>query len=165
MIDLCNISEKWVREARYLLIYEASALSFNQNFKGIKPVAGTHLLKISLSPHHFSRQVSLKTKDKNDYFDIKIQFSLLDLTHENRTLLYSFHRKRNFVAVLVSNAEMLVLGNDRERLSIAVDDNIQDNTSGKDTFEITLTGQTIIFPSINKITESFRVLLFVPPLE
>lgn len=162
---LCNLPENFTREARYLLIYEASALSFNQNFKGEKPVAGTQLLKIAINPYAFSRQISLKNKDKNDYFDIKIQFSFFDLSFEKKQQLYNFHKKRKFVVVLASNAEIITLGNDREPISISVEDNIQDNASGKDSFEITLTGQTIIFPQQSKITEPFRVLLFTPPLE
>ena len=48
-------------------------------------------------------------------------------------------------------------------LSLAIDDNIVDNGTGKDLFTISLTGQTIIFPTLGKITEKFRVLLFLPP--
>lgn len=165
MTHLCNKSENFVREARYLLIYDASSLTFNKNFKGEKPIAGTHLLKVELHPTMFSRNVSLKTKDKNDYIDIKIQFSFLDLTLENKEILYKLHKKRKYVAVLASNIEMMTLGNDREPISISVDDNIMDNASGKDVFEITLTGQTIIFPRHTKITEPFRVLFFTPPLQ
>ncbi|MDT9499152.1 hypothetical protein [Capnocytophaga canimorsus] len=165
MMHLCNISEDFIREVRYLLLYDANSLSFNENFKGNKPVAGKHLLRVDLHPNAFSRGISIKTKDKSDYIDIKLQFSFFDLSFTNRNIWFDFHKKQKYVVILASNTEMISLGNHREPLTLSVNDNIVDNASGKDAFQITLTGQTILLPKQSKITEPFRVLFFAKPLK
>ena len=86
------------------------------------------------------------------------------MSKETRLRLISFHKKRKYVIALVSQQEMLVVGNEREPFSFSIDDNILDNGTGKDSFLISLTGQTIIFPTLSKITEKFRVLFFLPPM-
>ncbi|CEN54434.1 hypothetical protein [Capnocytophaga canis] len=165
MSHLCNISEDFIREARYLLIFNAKDYSFNENFKGNKPIAGTHLMRIELHPHSFSRKISLKTKDKNDYIDVNLKFPFLDLTPQNKETLYNLHKKREYAIILASNTEMITLGNNREPMTLSIDDEINDNGSGKDSFSVTITGQTIIFPRQSKITDMFRVLLFTYPFE
>lgn len=159
-MHLCNTPEDFVREARYLLIYDAKNFSFNENFRGIEQPSSQELLKIDIPAPTLQRQISLKEKDQNDFFDIKLQFSFFDLDFKYRNILYSFHKRRKYTIVLFSNTEMMILGNDREPMSISIQDHISDNTLGKDAFQITITGQSIIFPKQTKIKERFRVLFF-----
>ncbi len=52
---------------------------------------------------------------------------------------------------------MMVIGNDRERLSVDILDSIKDNGKGKDHFSVKITGETIIYPAQNlrNITDNF----------
>lgn len=165
-IQICNLPEDFTREIRYVLIFDAQNFTFNQNFKGLTPSENQFLLKISLqNPANYSRKIDIKTQNDNDYYDIKISAPVYDISKENRLQLINFHKKRKYVVALVSAQEMLVLGNHREPLTLSVDDNIKDDGSGKDFFNVNITGQTIVFPTLSKITEKFRVLLFLPPLK
>lgn len=165
-IKICNIPENFTREIRHILIFNAKTFSFNQNFRGLTPNENDFLLKISLqNPSNYSRKIDIKTQHHNDYYDLKISVPVYDLSKENRLHLIDFHKKRKYVVALVSAQEMLVLGNHREPLTLSIDDNIKDDGSGKDFFDVNITGQTIVFPTLGKITEKFRVLLFMPPLK
>lgn len=164
--ELCNLPEDFTREIRYLLLYDAKNFTFNQNLKGLVPPADNFLLKIFLhNASSYGRNIDIKQENDNDYFDIKITFPIFDVSRSSRMQLFDFHKKRKYVAVLVSQQETLALGNHREPLTLTVDDHIKDNGSGKDSLNITLRGQSIIFPTIGKITEKFRVLFFLPPMK
>ncbi|CAA0170706.1 conserved hypothetical protein [Tenacibaculum maritimum] len=164
METLCNTPEEFTREISHLFIYDASILSFNENYKGQYPPVDKHLLKIPVQTiDTYKRKFSLKRQNKNKYFKIDIAVEFYDLTFENRELLYSYDNDRKYLVVAVSNKEMMVLGNNRERLSIDIIDKINDNGKGKDHFLIRVTGETIIFPMLRKVTEPFRVLFFAHP--
>ncbi len=167
MKHLCNLPENFTREIKHILIYDASALSFNENLKGLYPPADAYLVKIDVNNiSDYRRMFTLKQQNKNDYFKIDITVPVLDLSFENRKTLYSLNKNRNYLIVTVSNKEMTVIGNNRERLSINILDGIRDNGKGKDHLSIKITGETIIQPAQNlrNITDNFRVLLFSYPL-
>lgn len=162
--DLCNIAENFTREIKHILIYDSEALSFNQNLRGQYPNPKSYLLKIDVhNIGDYKRLFNLKKQNKNDYFKIDISIPFLDLSFENRDKLYKFNKNRAYLIVTVSNKEMMVLGNDRERLSVDIFDHIQDNGKGKDQFTIKITGETIIYPTMRNVTDAFRVLLFSYP--
>ncbi len=164
--NLCNNPENITREIRNILIYDADSLSFNDNLNGIYPNAENYLFKFRVATlNDYHRSVTMKIKNKNDYFKINLSFSFIDLTLENRELLYKLHRRKKFAIVTESNMETSVLGNSREPLTITINDKVKDNGSGKDVFKIDITGETTIFPITRKITKPFRVLLFAPPLK
>lgn len=164
--QICNIAEDFTREIRYVLIYNATDFTFNQNFRGLTPLEDAYVLKIMIqNPAHYSRKIDIKSQHNNDYNDIKIDIPIYDLSKDNKQKLIDFHKKRKYVVVLVSAQETMVLGNHREPLTLSFDDNIKDDGSGKDMFNLQITGQTIVFPKIGKITEKFRVLLFLLPLK
>lgn len=164
--DLCNYAENFTREIEYILIYDAKALSFNDNLKGLYPPTEGYLLKIPVdNKSDYKRFFGLKKQNKNDYFKVDISVPFLNLTFINRQKLYEFNKDRQYLVVTVSNKEMMVMGNDRERLSINIFDNIKDDGKGKDVFTIKITGETIIYPVIRKVSDNFRVLLFSYPLE
>lgn len=161
---LCNIPESFTREIRYLLIYDASILSFNDNYKGLYPPTDSYLVKLPIRAiKGFKRNFSLKKQNKNKYFKINFVTQFFDLTFENTQDLYALDKDRAYLIVAVSNKEMMVLGNDRERLSIDIVDKIKDNGSGQDYFSINIKGETIIYPQLRKVTEPFRVLFFAHP--
>lgn len=166
MTEFCNLSENFIREICYLLIYDAEALSFNANFRGDYPEPNAYIHKIEIhTPAAYKRKVRLKKQNKNDYFDIDIRIPIFDLSFKNREQLYALHARRKYMIVTASNIETLALGNHRERLNIEILDNIRDDGSGKDQFIIKITGKTIIKPQLRKVTPAFRVLLFTPPFE
>ncbi|MEQ3501126.1 hypothetical protein ABMY20_15330 [Tenacibaculum sp. SSH1-16] len=164
--ELCNTPEDFIREIRHVIVYNASVLTFNQNLKGLYPPTIEYLYKIPVqTPESFKRRFRLKKQNKNNYFTIDLSFPFFDLTFQNRAKLYDLAKDNNYVVVVASNREMMVLGNDRERLSIDVIDNIQDNSRGKDHFSIQITGETIIHPLLRKVSEPFRVLFFANRLQ
>ena len=116
----------------------------------------SHVLLFDAASLSFNQNLRALTPDINSY--------LLRIDLHNPTPI-SFHKQRKYVVALVSQQEMLIVGNAREPFTLTVDDNITDNGKGADTYVVTLTGQTIIFPNISKITEKFRVLFFLPPLQ
>ncbi len=167
MKHICNLSENFTREIKHILIYDANALSFDENLRGLYPPSNDFLLKIDVyNITDYRRIFALKQQNKNDYFKIDINIPILDLNFENRKTLYSFNKNRKYLIVTVSNKEMMVIGNSRERLSIDIHDEIKDNGKGKDHFVVKITGETIIPPanSFRNISENFRVLLFTYPL-
>ena len=164
-MEICNNPEDFTREIQHILIFDASKFSCNQNFKALTPDINSYLLKIQLhNPSAYQRKITIKEQNDNNYYDVKISLPVYELSKETRLRLISFHKKRKYVIALVSQQEMLVVGNEREPFSFSIDDNILDNGTGKDSFLISLTGQTIIFPTLSKITEKFRVLFFLPPM-
>lgn len=166
MLNLCNLPESFTREISHVLLFEAASFSFNQNLRALTPNENSYLLRIDLhNPAPYNRKVSIKQQNHNDYFDIQVSLPIYDLSKDTRKKLIGFHKQRRYVVALVSEQEMLVVGNAREPFTLTIDDNIVDNGKGSDTYIVTLTGQTIIFPNISKITEKFRVLFFAPPLQ
>ena len=49
---------------------------------------------------------------------------------------------------MISNTEKMLVGNDREPLTIEVLDNKKDDNSGTDEYNISITGETILTPKI-----------------
>ena len=155
--ELCNIGEDFTREIRHVLLFDAASFTFNQNLRALTPDPNAALVKLRVAhPSGYNRKISLKEQNHNDYFDMKVTFPIYELSKEVRLKLISMHKKRKYVVALVSAQEMLVVGNHREPFSLT--------GTGKDLFTISLTGQTIIFPTLGKITEKFRVLMFLPPI-
>jgi len=166
MIDICNIPEPFTREISHVLLFDAASFSFNQNLRALTPDVNSYLLRIDLhNPSPYNRKVSIKQQNHNNYYDVQVSLPIYDLSKETRKKIISFHKQCKYVVALVSQQEMLIVGNAREPFTLSVDDNITDNGRGADTYVVTLTGQTIIFPNISKITEKFRVLFFLPPLQ
>lgn len=161
---LCNVPESFTREIRHLLIYDANSLTFNENYKGLYPENDAYLAKFFVqTKEKFKRSFSLKKKNFNRFFSINISFELYDLSFRNRKIIDKLSNDKKYLIVLVSNREMIVLGNKREPLTIDVFDRIFDNGKGNDHFLINIKGETLISPMIRKVTEPFRVLFFTHP--
>ena len=60
----------------------------------------------------------------------------------------SYFNERKFAVVVISNTEKMLVGNDREPLTIEVLDNKKDDNSGTDEYNISITGETILTPKI-----------------
>ena len=163
--ELCNIGEDFTREIRHVLLYPAKDFSFNQNLRALTPDPNAYLTKLAVAhPSGYVRKIAMKEQNHQTYYDVKISFPIYDLRKETRLKLIDLHHKRRYVVALLSAQEMLVLGNEREPFSLTIEDQIQDNGTGKDQFVVSISGQTILFPTLGKITEKFRVLLFLPPI-
>lgn len=164
-LHICNITENFTREIRHILLFDSQEFTFNQCLKGLAPET-PFLVKIDLHhPGAYERKIDLKTQHNTDFYDVKVTIPIYDVSPKSRLKLFELHKRKKYVVGLVSAQETLILGNKREPFSLLIDDNIKDDGSGKDFFNVTITGQTLIFPSTNKITERFRVLLFMPPLK
>ena len=111
-MEICNNPEDFTREIQHILIFDASKFSFNQNFKALTPDINSYLLKIQLhNPTAYQRKITIKEQNDNNYYDVKISLPVYELSKETRLRLISFHKKRKYVIALVSQQEMLVVGN------------------------------------------------------
>lgn len=141
-----NKAESFFREIRFIEIYNAADISYMDNFSGVFPVLQEPLYKIDIVPETFSRSLKTKKKDGNYFYDVDFGFPLLDLSKSDEC--YEQFNKEGFAVVLTSNTEKLMLGNDRELLTIEFIDNKKDDNSGNDDCNFSITGQTIIPPKV-----------------
>ncbi len=75
---ICNLSENFTREIKHILIYDATALSFNENLRGLYPPADGYLLKIDVQ--NISDYHRIFACDKTSRFFLFTIFFLIDLT-------------------------------------------------------------------------------------
>lgn len=143
-----NTQEDFVREIRTIAIYPSSAITFQQNMEGTPPNIDDVLYASKVNPEDYERKLPTKRKEGNNYYEVDINYPLLRMNKEFRAAFYENFNKKGFAAVLHSNTEMMILGNDREPLSIDFIDGIKDNGSGNDQFNINITGNTIIPPKV-----------------
>ncbi|WP_300685502.1 hypothetical protein [Chryseobacterium sp.] len=160
-----NIPEDFFRELTGVLIYDNNKISYidQLNNKFPNPEDATHKFKIL--PGSANRSIPTKLINRNIIYSPDISFPFVDLSVKNRDHLYEdFNIFDQFAVVLVSNTEMMMLGNDRFPLSISVTDNVKDDGSGNDSFSLNISGDTILPPSVYKIIPTFKVLFFIPPI-
>jgi len=165
MQNYCNKPEDFFRELKGILIYDKNQISYIDQLKGKFPQPDDAQFKFSVLPGDASRKIPTKLLSGNIYYQPDITISLVDLAVKNRDEWYeSFNILNEFAVVLVSNTEMMMLGNDRFPMSITVNDNINDEGSGNDSFSLNIYGDTILAPSVYKIISKFKVLFFIPPI-
>ena len=146
-----NKAESFYREIRSIEIYNASDVSYIDNFKGIFPNSNLCLYKFEIVPETFSPKILTKTQNGNYFTDIDISFSLLDLSKDNIDKCYEYFNKKNFSIVLISNIEKMLLGNEKEKLKVEFIDGKKNDASGSDECFISITGDTIISPKIKNL--------------
>lgn len=146
-----NKAESFYREIRRIEIYKASDVTYINNFNGVFPNPELALYIFDIVPESYARKIPTKTQNNNYYFDIDVSFSLLDMSQENIDKCYKYFNKKDFSAVLITNIEKLLVGNDREKLKVEFIDNKKDDNSGNDECTITISGDTIIQPKIQSL--------------
>ena len=147
-----NKAESFYREIRRIEIYQASDISYIDNFQGIFPDSNLCLYKFDITtPESFTPKILTKTQNGNYFTDIDISFSLLDLSKDNIDKCYEYFNKKKFAIVLISNIEKMLLGNDREKLKVEFIDGKKNDASGSDECYISITGDTIINPKIQNL--------------
>lgn len=160
-----NTPEDFFRELNGILIYDKDQISYIDQLNDKFPLPEDALYKFRVLPGSGNRSIPTKLNNRNILYIPDISFPLVDLTVKNRTEWYSnFNVFDQFAVVLVSNTEMMMLGNDLFPLSITVTDNIKDDGSGNDSFSMNISGSTILPPSVYKIVPKFKVLFFIPPV-
>ncbi|MDV3662464.1 hypothetical protein CMU51_00115 [Elizabethkingia anophelis] len=165
MRHYCNLPENFIRELKGVLIYDKSKISYIDQYNNIFPQPEDALYKFRILPADPDRKIPTKLNEDNVSYSLDIVLSLVDLSIKNREEWYSkFNKFRKFAIVLVSNSEMVMIGNERYPMSITVTDNIKDDGSGNDSFGMNIYGDTIISPKMYKIAEKFKVLFFLPRL-
>ena len=143
-----NKSETFFREIRKIEIYEASAVSYEDNFAGNFPDPEGIKYVFDIVPEDFSRKIARKTRTGNYFHEIDLGFPLLKMDKTNVEKYQEYFNKEKFAVVLISNTDKMMLGNDREPLKIEVLDNRKDNNSGNDEYYLSITGETILTPKI-----------------
>lgn len=146
-----NLAEKFYREIRSIEIYPASAVSYIDNYNAVFPTIDKALYVFEIVPESYTRKLPTKTQNKNYFFDVDINFSVLDLSKETTKKCYEYFNKRGFAIVLNSNTERMMLGNDREDLTIDFLDGKKDDNSGNDENTISITVETIIPPKTQNL--------------
>ena len=152
MEHFTNKSESFYREIRSIEIYNASDVSYIDNFQGIFPDSNLCVYKFDITtPESFTPKILTKTQNGNYFTDIDISFSLLDLSKDNIDKCYEYFNKKNFSIVLISNIEKMLLGNEKEKLKVEFIDGKKNDASGSDECFISITGDTIINPKIQNL--------------
>ena len=146
-----NKAETYFREVRGIEVYKSSDILYDDNFKGIYPVLQVPLFKFDIVPDTFSRKVLTKTKNGNYFYDVDLGFPLLDLDPDIIAKCYEYFNRKGFAVVFITNVEKLLLGNDREELTIEFIDGKKDDASGTDECNFSITGKTIIPPKYKKL--------------
>lgn len=146
-MEIISNADGFVREIRSIEVYNASDVSFIDIHKGTVPQLQKIVVFKNIIPEDFNRTIKLKYNNDNLYFDIDILFALYTAdTRLNSTTRVVFG-KRKFAVKLITNADELWLGNDREPLTIDLQDSFKDDNSGTDKYEVSIYGSTIIDPN------------------
>lgn len=146
-----NKSEKFYREIRSIEIYPAASVPYIDNFKGIFPNPDDCLYQFEIIPETFNRKIPTKTQNGNYFYEIDLNFSLLDLSATAKEKYQNNFNKKYFAVVLVSNVNKMLLGNDREKLKVEFIDGQKDDNSGTDEDTLAISGSTIIPPKIKDL--------------
>ncbi|MFL9835007.1 hypothetical protein [Chryseobacterium terrae] len=165
MQNFTNIPENFFRELRGILVFDKTKISYLNQLAGKFPKPDEALYKYCVLSGDASRSIPTNNVAGNASYAPDISVSLVNLSVQNREDWYEkLNRFNSFAVILISNTEMMMLGNDRFPLSITVNDNIADNGSGDDSFILRIFGETIIEPKVYKIIPKFKVLFFIPPI-
>ena len=151
MVKVESIPDYFFREIRKIEVYKASQYSFNDLF--IEKVLSSQPILVfeNIIPEEFDRSISRRSRNGNYYFDIDISFSLYNLNPMDISIWSILLNKKDFVVVLRTNTEFMVLGNDTEPLRIESHDKRKDDNTGTDKIEIRIFGETIIEPQTNSL--------------
>lgn len=150
-MDIINNSDGFFREIRSIEVYPANMINFVSVLKGENPNLGVLARFMNIVPEDFSRSIKLKYNNDNEYFDIELTFALYTADLGLPKHYQSIFGKRKFAVKLISNSDQLLLGNDREPLTIDFQDALKDDGSGTDKYEISIYGTTIIDPRMSLI--------------
>lgn len=146
MEQIYNIGEDFYREIRCIEIYHANKINYIDQYNGVFPNPEDAMYKISITPESFKRGVSTKLRNGNYYTDIDTSFPIYELKKELRKQMGHRFNRKGFAIVLYANTEKIMLGNDREPLTVKFLDNIKDNNTGTDNCTITILGESILTP-------------------
>ena len=141
-----NKSEPFFREIRRIEIYDASAVTFENNFQNIFPDPKLAKHVFDVIPETFTRKIPTKKSSGSYSFEPDFGFPLLDMSKVNVDILFADFNREGFAVVLVSNMQKTLIGNDQEPLIVEIIDNVKDDNSGNDEYSISITGSTIIYP-------------------
>lgn len=160
-----NRPEDFFRELCGILVYHKSQIKYIDQLNNKFPSPEEALFKFHILPSSANRSIPTKLNSQNIFYSPDISFPLVDLSVRNREEWYSqFNKFNEFAVVLISNTEMMMLGNDMFPMSITITDNIKDDGSGSDSFSMNIAGDTILAPNVYKIVPKFKVLFFIPPV-
>ncbi len=144
--EICNIPDAFIREVKRIHIYDSKAYFFSlYKTTSWPPTVERRCVIKNLQPSSYKRKIQSKTESHNEYLKFDITFPIFDLSHQTRQLLSSLKGKKHLV-VLESNEDAILLGNEREPLSIFIHDALKDNGAGKDYFLLNIKGTSILSP-------------------
>lgn len=146
MEHFSNIAEPFFREVRRIEIYRKDSLTFSSNFSRSIPTIDDVQYVIDIIPENFKRTIIRKTQKVSYFHEIELGFPLLRLDPLSIQRYQDYFNKKEWVVILVSNDDKLVLGNNREPLRIQVLDNITLDNSGNDQYWMQISGKTIVPP-------------------
>lgn len=146
-----NKPENFIREVRLVEIYQSSAVSFEDCFNGVFPNSEDALFSFAINPENFQRKIPTKTQQSNYFFDSDITISLYIFKGVDVDHLYEKLNKKEFVVVLYTNTDKVLLGNSRESMKVEFIDGVKDDGSGNDEYILSISGDSIINPKIKNL--------------
>lgn len=146
MVEVKNIPDQFFRQIRKVEIYEVEDYPYTNafigDFQGVTPIISFCNVLFS----DYDRSIKRKSKGGNYYFETDISFGVFALNPLEIKIWETLLNRKEFVAVLYTNADVLVLGNASEPLSVETHDKIKDDNSGQDKIEVQIFGESILPP-------------------
>lgn len=167
----CNRPERDTREARWLMFFDKSKLSFNDHLRGRFPDPEDYLFRVRVQDiPGFQRKVARKLQEKIRYEDVQLGLTYFPISNKEIEKLQKHEKTNAYVVVLATNTELQCFGNAREPMSFHIEDGIRDNGSGSDGFLLVVQGTTSVKLKTDLLPESviesfFKVLLYGMPLK
>lgn len=148
MVAVKNIPTTFFREIRKIEIYEAEDYPYSNAFLGDFQNLTPLVTFENIVPEDFDRVIKRKSRNGNYYFETDISFSVYALKPIDVVAWETLLNRKEFVAVLYTNTDALVLGNASESFLVETHDKIKDDNSGQDRMEVQIFGESILRPKV-----------------
>lgn len=146
MVVVKNIPDQFFRQIRKIEIYEAEDYPYTSAFMGDFQNLTPIITFCNVLFSDYDRSIKRKSKNGNYYFEVDLSFSVYSLNPLETKIWETLLNRKEFVAVLYTNTDVLVLGNATEPFLVEIQDKIKDDNSGQDKLEVQIFGETILQP-------------------
>lgn len=148
MVTVNNIPEQFYREVRKVEIYDAEKYPYQKAFlEEVLTVSPTVVFE-RIIPEEFNRKIQKKNQNHNEYYEVDFSFPVYSLHPIERKEWDILLNKKDFVAVVYTNSDVLIVGNHIDKLTVETQDQIKADNSGNDKIQINIYGKTMIEPII-----------------
>lgn len=146
MVKIQNIPQDFFRQIRKIEIYEAEDYPYTNAFIGDFQNLTPIITFCNVLFSDYDRSIKRKSKNGNYYFEVDLSFGVYSINPLETKIWETLLNRKEFVAVLYTNTDVLVLGNASEPFLVEIQDKIKDDNSGQDKLEVQIFGETILQP-------------------